>query len=67
MQLSQRETVSWSHWLKENVITYPAGLLASLWGCWGVGFCCCWCWPLMTTDSQLLSVVVAEACVESTK
>lgn len=34
---------------------YPAGLLASLGGCWGVGFCCCWFWPLTTTDSQLLS------------
>lgn len=43
-------------------VTYPAGLLASLLGCWGVGFCC-WFWPLITTDSQLLSVVVpAEAC-----
>lgn len=45
-----------------QLVTYPAGLLASLLGCWGVGFCC-WFWPLITTDSQLLSVVVpAEAC-----
>lgn len=36
--------------------TYPAGL-ASLGGRWGVKLC----WPLVTTDSQLLLSVVAKA------
>lgn len=38
--------------------TYPAGL-ASLGGCWGGVK---WCWPLVTTDSQLVSVVVRVVC-----
>lgn len=39
-----------------SFFTYPAGL-ASLGGCWGVT----WCWPLVTTDSQLVSVVAMAA------
>jgi hypothetical protein len=42
--------------------SYPAGLFASLCGRGTTAFCCWWCWPLVTTESQLVSVVAAEAC-----
>lgn len=44
-----------------HIPTNPAGL-ASLGGCWGVK----WCWPLVTTDSQLVSLVASVVCKKTT-
>lgn len=43
-------------------LTHPAGL-ASLGGCWDVK----WCWPLVTTESQLVSFVASGVCISIKK